>query len=188
MKDKQKRIIEYFKNPDEENLPDDYASAVERSVYLVMVINQLFPDRETRILELGSGTGRNLNFLQDAGYTDLSGVEVSPLYLEAMKRHFPDLKADIQHGLLEDHVNFIQGFDLIFSMAVLEHIPISSVFDAIAKGTRFLLTIEDEVCISWRHYPRRYDYIFKNRGMVQKKVWNFPPLGNNFKMRLFKEI
>lgn len=187
MKDKQKQIIKYFKNPSEENLPDGYVKETERSLYLVNVVRKLFPNKGIRILELGSGTGRNLYFLQQAGYDRISGIEVSKVYISAMKKNFPDLKADIRYGLIEENADMIQDFDLIYTMAVLEHIPISPVFDSIVRGTKFLLTIEDEVCESWRHYPRRYDEVFESRGMTQVKAWNFPPLGVNFKMRLFKK-
>ena len=180
---KQKRILDYFKNPSKSNSPEAYIATTQRSVYLVRVIQKLFVNKEISILELGSGTGRNLIFLKDAGYSNVVGIEQSPVYLKAMNKHFPALRDQIIHGLIEE-TNF-RKMDLIFTMAVLEHIPDSPIFDKISKSTRFLLTIEDEKCKGWRHYPRNYKDVFESRGSRQVKAWRFPPLGSAFVMRLF---
>ena len=182
---KQQKILDYFKDPTEENSPEAYIVESPRSLYLVRVIERLFPDRKISILELGSGTGRNLHFLKAAGYSNLSGIEQSPVYLDAMNKHFPELHGCVIPGLVEE--TLFDFTDLIFTMAFLEHIPEGQVFDTIANSCTNLITIEDEYGKGDRHYPRNYKSAFESRGMTHIKSWRFPPLSNNFVMRLFRK-
>jgi len=184
MREKQKKILESFKNPTDSQAPLKYVVQVDRSKYLVRVIKQLFPDRKTKILELGSGTGRNLYFLQEAGYENVQGIEVSPAYIEAMKEHYAKVADNVQLGRIQEYVTSYT-VDLVFSMAVLEHIPDSPVFGHIVKAAPFLLIVEDEYRKGWRHYPRNYKQVFEKCGMVQIGAWKFPPLSSKFVMRLF---
>ena len=181
---KGERILEYFRNPDISNSPDAYLRQTPRSEYLVCVIETLFPDKDMSFLELGSGTGRNLHFLKVAGYHSVYGIEQSQVYIDAMNDNYPELRGHVIFGLVED-VDF-RSVDLVFTMAVLEHIPDGPVFDKIAKSAKFLLTIEDEKCKSWRHYPRNYKDVFEYCGMTYLKGWRFPRLSDNFVMRLFR--
>ena len=184
----QENILEYFRKPTGMLSSEVLHLEVERSVYLVRVIERLFPDKTIPILELGSGVGRNLHFLSAAGYSNLSGIEQSQVYLESMNEHYPELIGRVIDGLIEDVLpNISTQFTLIFTMAVLAHIPDDgTVFDEITKRTRFLLTIEDEVCDTWNHFPRDYRTYFRG-SMNHIKSWPFPPLGCNFVMRLLKK-
>lgn len=64
----------------------------------------------------------------------------------------------------------INSYDLVFTMAVLEHLHKDSeyVFKDIARiAKQYLLTIEDESGISKRHFPRNYQAIFEPLGLKQ---------------------
>ncbi len=187
-------IKEHFNNPDELNLPEKYArNGEQRSKYLVKVISKLFPDKTITILEPGSNVGRNLHYLNIAGYNNLQGIEFSKKYFDAIHKYFPDILVKTYLGSIEEIIVddnlMLDKYDLIFTMAVLEHIPPeieNIVFQGIVNRAKYLLTIEDEVCNSNRHFPRNYQQIFESLGMIQVKAWNFPPLSSSFKMRLFK--
>ena len=59
-------------------------------------------------------------------------------------------------------------------MAVLEHIHPDSEFvfsERVRIAKNFLITIEDERGLSWKHSPRNYRRVFESRGAVQ--VWGF---------------
>jgi hypothetical protein len=61
-------------------------------------------------------------------------------------------------------------YEAIFTMAVLEHIHSDSkwVFKEIVRvSKKYLITIEDERRVSWRHFPRHYRKIFEKVGMKQ---------------------
>lgn len=185
-------IKEHFLDPDESNKPDKYAKTVQRSKYLVKVISKLFSQKTITILELGSNVGRNLHYLDQAGYNNLQGIEGSKTYFDEIHKYFPNILTKTYLGsiekIIEDDNLMLDKYDLIFTMAVLEHIPPeieNVVFQGIVKRAKFLLTIEDEVCNSNRHFPRNYRMIFESLGMIHVKSWNFPPLSSNFKMRLF---
>jgi|GEM_PF-2464290 hypothetical protein len=83
-----------------------------------------------------------------------------------MKKEYSEMAGQIQ----------IFNFDLVYTMAVLEHIHDESefIFSHITRITRkILITIEDEGGISWRHFPRNYKKIFENLGMKQIEEINF---------------
>lgn len=195
MVDTVKILRDYWRAPDDGvNSPLSYLvgeDAQQRSCALVAVVKRLFPDRSISILELGSGTGRNLHYLKNAGYHNLLGIELSPKYIATMKEYFPKLSEVVVEGSIEDVLpNFVDKFDIVFSMAVLEHIPIESefVFGMIVGLAKHLLTIEDERCESWRHFPRNYQDVFSVLGMEYIKGWqNIPGLSSAFVMRLFTQ-
>lgn len=61
-------------------------------------------------------------------------------------------------------------YDLIYTMAVLEHIHPDSewVFGELARATSgTLITIEDERAVTWRHFPRNYREVFEAQGLRQ---------------------
>ena len=187
------RLHDYWCNPDSVNSPLAYitsSNAKRRSGAFVSVIKKLFPDRNISILELGSGTGRNLYYLKKAGYENITGVELSPLYIAAMKEHFPQLSEMVIQGPLEEILPVCnRSYDLVFSMAVLEHIPTESenVFSEIVRIAKNLIVIEDEKCKSWRHFPRNYRDVFSGLGMEYVKGWkNVPGLSSSFVMRFFQ--
>ena len=185
----------YWCNPDDgKNSPLSYLSGSimqRRSKALVSFVRHILPDRNTTILELGCGTGRNLHYLHAAGYHNLLGIELSPKYLEALREHFPHLSGLVLQGPIEDILPQLPNtYDLVFSMAVLEHIPPEievQVFGSIHTHTTWLLTIEDECCDTWNHFPRNYKEVFPKYGFDHIKSWRYPPLGAAFVMRLFRK-
>ena len=81
----------------------------------------------------------------------------------AIKIH--NMPAEDIIGKFEDN-----EFDIVFTMAVLEHIHTDSewIFTEMARITKtHLITIEDERGISWRHFPRDYKKVFEQLGLVQ---------------------
>jgi SAM-dependent methyltransferase len=165
-------LMEYWIS---ESLHKDYVDGEKRSDIVVRLVNEAWPDKSISILEPGCNIGRNLHFLIEAGYTNLSGIEVSPRVMEPMRDAFPDVpKTTTLHlGTIEDHiVGFEDGeFDVIFTMAVLEHIHPDSewVFEQLVRVARFgIVTIEDEVnSNSHRIWPRNYKDVFEELGMTE---------------------
>src|SRR5688500_13628672 len=83
----------YWKQPwDGANPPEAYLNGVERSRLLIELLEQHSSPNPT-VLELGCNVGRNLEALRTAGYTKLSGVEISANALALMKRSYPELAA-----------------------------------------------------------------------------------------------
>lgn len=85
-------------------------------------------------------------------------------------------------------------FDIVFTMAVLEHIHTDSewIFSEMVRITKdFLITIEDERGISWRHFPRNYKNVFESLRMKQIEEINcseVDELGSDFFARIFKKV
>jgi len=191
------KLREYWRNPPQEdgNCPMDYLTADGwiRSGYLVQYISNILP-KNAKIIELGSGVGRNLATLKFSGFIHLFGVELNENAIQTMRKTFPSLDGiTIFHGPIEDWVNDFDSaaFSLVFTMAVLEHLPPESqdVFQHISRITkRYLLTVEDERYTSFRHFPRNYKRVFEPLGMKQidekKRLAGLP---DGFKLRLFEK-
>jgi 2-polyprenyl-3-methyl-5-hydroxy-6-metoxy-1,4-benzoquinol methylase len=157
----------YWSDPtDEANSPVAYSEHTERSDYLLPIIEK-YVGKGDSILELGCNVGRNLNALGKAGYKKLSGVEISTKAVAECKKTYPDLEADIVNSSIEDWVKGEGEYDCIFSMAVMIHLPFESdwVFKRISdKARKVLITVEDEVNTTWKHFPRNYRDIFTGYG------------------------
>ena len=81
--------------------------------------------RTLRILDVGCGTGSLLRAVREAGYTNLSGVELSP-FAAAFARQAVDAKivtGDLSTATLDD-----APFDIINATEVIEHLREPSAF------------------------------------------------------------
>ena len=171
-------IHEYWKNPsDKGNLPNAYADPsleLSRSAFLLDIIKKHNIQSESKIIEIGCNVGRNLHHLFENGYTNLNGIEISKNAVEKIKEFYPVMSNSIEvfNNPIEEKIKQFKTneFDLVFSMAVLEHIHPASewIFQELVRITnQYLITIEDEKYISSRHFPRNYKIIFKKLGMKQ---------------------
>jgi SAM-dependent methyltransferase len=155
------------------NRPSDYIEGEARSRLLLRLVAGL-PSPPARILEIGSNVGRNLHYLFENGRRDLEGIEINEAAVDEMKRAFPGVGAAavIHRGPVEDVIRTLpdRRYDLVFSMAVFEHIHTDSdwVFGEIARtSAHHILTIEDEECVSPRHFPRNYRRVFEAHAFRQ---------------------
>lgn len=182
-------IHAYWQAPDHENLAEGYLEGAERSRYLVGVLER-HVGKDASVLEIGCNVGRNLHFLLEAGWRDVAGVEISEQAVELMKQAFPDVaeRAAIHVGPVEEHLKrFGDGqFDVVFTMAVLEHIHPESEWifpEMVRVAGKRLVVLEDEVSRTWRHWPRNYREIFEGAGARQVEeldLSDIPGLGEKF--------
>ena len=183
-------LHDYWRNPDEMNVPSGYFQAEERSAYLVSLVKQ-YAKPDASILELGCNVGRNLHYLWHAGYHNLSGVEINEQAIRLMKERFQDMQITIYQGTIEDRIKELGQYDVLFTMAVLEHIHTDSewIFAEMVKASRkYIITIEDEKHTSERHFPRNYKKIFEPLGCKQifeKQLSTKEGLGPRFYARVF---
>jgi SAM-dependent methyltransferase len=154
------------RSDNDRNSPSDYLDSIERSQFLLDLISP-YVDKRNQILEPGCNVGRNLNYLYSHGFDQLSGIEINPDAVEMLKTEHPDLasEADIYQGEIENIITEFESgeFDIVFTMAVLEHIHPDSefIFEEIARvADEYIVTIEDEASTSHRHVPRNYKDIF----------------------------
>jgi SAM-dependent methyltransferase len=198
---KAKQILhEYWKQPwDGFNLPESYLDSKmtrPRSQLLTKLV-RAHATQDMKILEIGCGVGRNLNYLFQAGFRKLEGLEISAKAIDVLRKSYPDmaLRINIYHDALEDKIEqFEDGeFDLVYTMAVLSFIHTDSewTFKEIARIAKSLLiVIEDEKAISWRHFPRNYKSILESLGMSEIEEMNcggINGLGPNYVARVFKK-
>lgn len=197
-----KLIHDYWENPnDGSNLPISYETVVERSNFLLKIIIDLGIHEHSSILEIGCNTGRNLNVLYENGFTNLNAIEISKNAIDNFLKVFPITydSTNIIHGPVEEKIEQISNssMQLVITMAVLEHIHddvSENLFCNISRITgRYLITIEDEIGISNRHFPRVYKDIFEKNNMVQvyQQVLgdnHYSGLSNNFVCRVFEKL
>jgi len=186
-------VLDYWTSPSDTNLPEDYIQGEEKSKYLFEKIKYF--DKNMKIVELGCNVGRNLDYLHVNGFNCLSGIEISSKALEKFEEIYKNT-----YNVVSTYNTSIEKFfkehnieiDLLFTMAVLEHIHTDSewIFEKMVSQAKIILTIEDEHSISWRHFPRNYKNIFEKLGMKQisfEKCGNIKGFHNGFVFRLFEK-
>ena len=190
----------YWRQPwDRNNLPEDYLKGKARSQFLVEIIKRFATSKKERILEIGCNVGRNLNYLFLAEFRNLEGIEISENAVKLLEQSYPEMASQtkIYNASIEEKIKQFRDceFDIVFTMAVLEHIHTDSewIFPKIAKITKnFLITIEDEHGISWKHFPRNYKKIFECFHMEQIEEINccreINGLSSSFFARIFKKV
>lgn len=192
-------LFDYWSSPyDGKNMPSEYLKGRERSIFLLNLVKK-YMDEKSKILEIGCNVGRNLNELFSGGFKNLSGIEISKNALETMKTAYPDMAkvVEVYNNPVEDKIKDFDdnAFDVVFTMAVLEHIHTDSefIFSHMARITKkILITIEDEKGLSWRHFPRNYKKVFEGLGLKQFEEIGFgnakiPGLTKHFVCRIFKK-
>jgi SAM-dependent methyltransferase len=171
--DSREALHDFWRNPDRPNVPEEYLAPTERSRFLLDLIGpHLTPS--SRVLEIGCNVGRNLAHLHEAGYRDLTGIEINGDAVALLRSSYPELAATatLIVSPVEDAIKAFDddSFDLIYTMAVLEHIHPDSewIFAEMVRVARsFVVTIEDEQGVSHHHTPRDYGQVFGSLGARQ---------------------
>lgn len=188
-------LNQYWKNPDGENQPRYYMIPVERSRFLHETIKR-YANTDAKILEPGCNVGRNLNYLYEAGFAKLTGIEINPNVVELLNQSYPKMArtAKIYNAPIEDVISKFKRneFDIVYTMAVLEHIHTDSnwIFSEMQRITKsYLITIEDEAGVSERHFPRNYKQVFEPLGFAQIEEQDCQKvMGSGFELRVFKKV
>jgi SAM-dependent methyltransferase len=188
-------LHEFWRRPDRANAPEDYLMGAERSELLVdLVKRHAGPD--VAVLEIGCNAGRNLQFLLSAGFSKLTGIEISEAAIRVLRERLPAVAATAR--LFNEPVEAaIKGFrdgefGVVYTMAVLEHLHPDSewVFEEMVRITNgVLITIEDERGVSWRHFPRDYSRVFGALGLTLVETVDcatIDGLGPDFRARVFR--
>lgn len=190
------KLFQYWKHPSDGNLPQDYMKRrYRRSQFLIKLIKR-YAEPNAKILEIGCNVGRNLNHLFNAGYTKLAGVEISEDAIDLMKRVYPKMakQTKIYNKPVEDIIKNFEDdiFEVVFTMAVLQCIHTDSkfIFPQMVRITnKYLITIEDERSVSWKHFPRNYKKIFESLSMRQIYQTNLKNIGkSHLQVRVFQKV
>lgn len=169
-------VHDYWRTPPERNVPTTYLRGSARSTWLVELAQKhLGADaRNHTLLEIGCNIGRNLEYFHRAGFRNLSAIEINEDAVKLLREHFPEVgsTAQIHIAPVEEIIKTLgdNQFDVVYTMAVLEHIHTESewVFGEMARiARRLVITIEDERHLSDRHFPRNYGKVFTALGLTQ---------------------
>lgn len=135
-----------------------------RRAIITSILEQLKLPRDARILEIGCGTGGNLNMLAAFGKVSAFDMEDSARAIASQKTGGA---FDIRAGHCPDHIPFRdERFDLICLFDVLEHIEqdeetLTAIRSLLTQNGRVLLTIPAYqwmygVHDKFLHHQRRY--------------------------------
>lgn len=105
------------------------------------IFSSYFPGSAGSILEVGCGTGGNLEFLST--YGDIHGMELDD---EALAMANSRKICQVRKGFLPDNIPFEQSFDLICMFDVLEHIndestALRAIRRKLNQGGKILITV-----------------------------------------------
>ena len=127
------------------------------------------------ILEVGCNCGRNIAYLQDAGYLNVTGVEINP---EAVEYAWAALPPAARAMTVSDAQSFLamkppNSYDVVFTQSVLMHVPPEDdyLFGQMARvASKGVLTCEVETQSGelLRHkFNRNYRGVFEGLGLTQ---------------------
>lgn len=178
--------LNHWKDPEDHNKSKNYNKehTQQRSKYLVGIFKK-YIDKNSNILEIGCNCCRNLNYLYSAGYYNLTGIEISKKALELKEEFFPNLNCNLINSSIEDYILKIQDneFDVVFVMAVFQHIHIDSnwIFEHVARiSDKYIILIELEI--------RNYKKIFNKFGfnLIENKKCVKIERIEKYKCKIFK--
>lgn len=168
------RMHEYWKDPDDEvDQPENHLELERESRFLLDLLEP-YLDPSSHVMEIGCNVGRNLKYLYDAGYENLTGIELNDDAVALMAREYPAVydAIDVYNEPVEEVITRLpdDSIDVTFTFALLAHIPIENefVFDEIVRVTDgYVVTFENERTITFKQVPRNYLEVFAHRGCEQ---------------------
>ena len=118
--------------------PDNLAGLDTRRASLMRLIRRHFPpQRDAAILELGCGHGALLHFAQQAGYTNITGVDRSPPQIEAARRlGIKNVRAGDMLPTL--YAVAPASLDAVITYDVIEHLTKDELIDVTDEVARVL--------------------------------------------------
>ena len=158
---------------------------VVRQKFFAREIRKLGLARNANILDLGTSTGTNLQMLKDLGFTNVTGLDLSPEAIRfcAQKGLGPVIEGSIESLPFTDN-----AFDLVLATDVIEHVDhdlkaVSEINRVLRPNGRVILTVpafpslwglQDEVS----HHKRRYRMkplkeIVRQSGLREEKNFYF---------------
>ncbi|MDS0259287.1 class I SAM-dependent methyltransferase [Haloarcula sp. S1CR25-12] len=124
--------------------PDETSELVRAKI-------ERYAGADARVLEVGCGVGRHLAELAEAGFSELSGVDVNEEALDVLDETYPELSAagEFHAGTIEEYVASVErdAFDAVFSVETLQHIHPEAewVFAELARvSSDLVVTVENE--------------------------------------------
>lgn len=96
------------------------------SADMTMLHNQLlkYIPAKSRVIDIGFGSGRDLTFLQSAGY-DIYGIDPVEEFVSQAKKRFPDIAGHFTAGSflsVDCPLDWKNSFDAVISIAVWMHL------------------------------------------------------------------
>ena len=138
---------------------------------------ELIPvEKDAPVIELGCGSGRNLNILREMGFTNLKGVDFSESQVEFCRKNGFDVQLmDISNLEFPE-----SSFDLVFTNSVLLHVPPDNIEKVMREAVRVSKSVvafrehsyEEEV---FKGHVYKYSYLnrLSGLGFSPEKVGEF---------------
>lgn len=127
-----------------------YYGADETSELLRSILED-HVEKDAAILEVGCSSGRHLAALSDAGFSDLTGVDINADALDVLAETYPELAASGSfHAMaIEEFVTDVAdgAYDVVFSVETLQHLhpDVNWAFEELARIVDdLLITVENE--------------------------------------------
>lgn len=121
---------------------------------------------DAAVLEVGCSSGRHLARLREAGFENLTGVDLNPDAFDVMAEYFPGLRetGTFHVGAIEDVLAEFpdDAFDAVYSVETLQHVHPEEewVFEELVRVTGDLLvTAENEGNGPRRGRDRAVEYV-----------------------------
>jgi SAM-dependent methyltransferase len=177
--------------------PEFYLDLVNVTRLVVETLNK-YASPEMHILELGSGTGRNLASLHQAGYKYLCGLEINQDAVNLGNATFPEFReipvlvAPVEDAIA-NYIDFVKA-DVVFTQGLLMHLPPDQewvIQEMAKKARRLIITIEGERPPSFHAWPHDYQKIIEAEGWQQVEAHSceaYAPFPKTTIKRVFTRI
>jgi len=158
-------------------IENDHWWFVAKRKFLQIIINNFVANKQTKILDVGCGTGANLDFLQSQGY-QADGIDKSEIALSFCRQRGLKVRQSLTNQL--DYTD--NSFDLVMALDVLEHIANEQetlkeikrvlkpggIFVATVPAHQFLWSVHDEALHHFRRYnKKRFLGIFSDNFAIE---------------------
>ncbi len=129
---------------------------------------------DSKILDIGCGYGRVLEYLHSKGFKNLIGLDISGELIRRAKTICPDARYYVQNF---EKISLNEKVDLILLMAVIEYIPSDSAQDSFFRNIEALLSSDGRIFLETFTFD--FSLNFKNYLMGFLQTGHFGRFKNN---------
>jgi len=123
------KTLKYYNNHSE-SISKQYESADVSAIQKLLL--EVF-SKDSNLLEIGCGSGRDASFMLENGYKIL-GIDASKNMIKEAKKLHPKLEDSLQAAIIPDNLDIRDNsFDGVYSIATLMHLEKNKIDFSIAK-------------------------------------------------------
>lgn len=126
----------------------------------------LSTEQKTRILDVGAGFGRMLQWFEEYKFVDAIGLDISEELINRNVSRAPIYKIDITKNIIDQDFSVNSSFDIIYSRGVFMYFSMEQAKAAFANILNMLSPSGKYFCYEWKEELKRLELLKNDERVI----------------------